>query len=86
MAHQKRDYISSKHPNEAWALDFIVDQLATGNKFRMLTVVDTYTRGCLAADGGARLRSENVVATLTRLCRERGVPKHIHCDAPEHHI
>lgn len=79
-AHRKRDYIPSTRPNEAWAMDFVADQLATGNKFRVLTVVDTFTRECLATDIGARLRSENVVATLTRLCRERGAPKRIHCD------
>lgn len=71
-AHRKRDYIPSTRPNEAWAMDFVADQLATGNKFGVLTVVDTYTRECFAADTGARLRSENVVATLTLLCRERG--------------
>lgn len=79
-AHRKRDYVPSTKPNEAWAMDFVADQLSTGNKFRILTVVDTYTRECLAADIGVRLRSENVVATLTRLCRERGAPQRIHCD------
>ncbi|WP_198678738.1 IS3 family transposase [Pseudidiomarina insulisalsae] len=79
-AHRKRDYVPSTRPNEAWAMDFVADQLSTGNKFRILTVVDTFTRECLAADIGARLRSENVVATLTRLCRERGAPNRIHCD------
>src|SRR5690606_14004530 len=57
-AHRKRDYIPSTRPNEAWAMDFVADQLATGNKFRVLTVVDTFTRECLATDIGARLRSE----------------------------
>jgi putative transposase len=61
-------------------MDFVADQISTGNKFRILTVVDTYTRECLTADVGAHLRSENVVATLTRLCRERGVPQRIYCD------
>ena len=79
-AHRKRDYIPSTRPNEAWAIDFVADLLSTGNKFRILTVVDTYTRECLAADVVARSRSENVVATLTRLCQERGVPQRIYCD------
>ena len=79
-ARRKRDYIASRYPNEVWAMDFVSDQLTTGSKFRILTVVDTFTRECLAADIGSRLRSENVVSTLTRLCRTRGTPKRIHCD------
>ncbi|MFY8274004.1 DDE-type integrase/transposase/recombinase [Pseudoalteromonas sp. SSDWG2] len=67
-------------PNQRWSMDFVSDQLTTGSKFRILTVVDTFTRECLAADICSRLRSENVVATLTRLCRKRGAPKRIHCD------
>ena len=79
-AHRKCEYIASSYPNEAWAMDFVSDQLASGNKFRILTIVDTYTRECLAADIGVSMRSENVVSTLTRLCRLRGAPKRIHCD------
>lgn len=48
-AHRKRDYVPSTRPNEVWAMDFVADQLSTGNKFRILTVVDTFTRECLAA-------------------------------------
>lgn len=80
QAHRKRDYVASSCPNEVWAMDFVSDQLTTGSKFRILTVVDTFTRECLAEDIGSCLRSENVVSTLTRLCRVRGTPKRIHCD------
>lgn len=81
-SHRKAEHRQSAMPNEAWAMDFVADQLANGQKFRILTVVDTFTRECLAADIGIRLRSENVVATLTRLCKTRGVPQRIHCDNP----
>lgn len=79
-AHLKRDYLPNTRPNEDWTMDFVADQISTWNKFRILAVVDTYTRECLATDIGVQLRSENVVATLTRLCRERGAPNRIHCD------
>ena len=49
-------------------------------KFRIVIVVDTFTRECLAADIGSSLRSENVVIALTRLFKVRGAPKRIHCD------
>jgi putative transposase len=63
--HRKRDYIPSTRPNKAWAMDLVADQLSTGNKFRILTVVDTYTREHLAAYVGMRLRSKNVVQKPT---------------------
>lgn len=43
-------------PNEPWSLDFVHDQLSNGQKFRMLTVVDIYSREALAIDVGSRLR------------------------------
>lgn len=38
-------------PNDVWAMDFVHDQLATGKKLRILTVADTHSRFCPAADG-----------------------------------
>ncbi len=39
-----------KAPNEAWSLDFVHDQLSNGQKFRMLTVVDVFSREALAIE------------------------------------
>ena len=61
-------------------MDFVVDQLADGRRFRALTVIDPYTRECLAIDIGKQLRVENVVATLERLRFDRGLPARIYCD------
>ncbi|EFB3655838.1 TPA: IS3 family transposase [Escherichia coli] len=61
-------------------MDFVSDQIANGHKFRILTIVDTFTREYSATDVGIRLHLVNVVATLTRLCQERGSPKRFHCD------
>jgi putative transposase len=54
-------------PNEAWSLDFVHDQLSNGQKFRMLTVVDVFSREALAIEVGQRLRGEHVVDVLNRL-------------------
>jgi putative transposase len=43
-------------------------------------VIDTFTRECLATTVGPKLKSENVVETLTKIVRERGVPSRIFCD------
>jgi len=67
-------------PNDAWTLDFVADQLANGQRIRVLTVVDVCTRESLAIEVGQRLRSEHVVQVLTRLTVHRGAPKRLFCD------
>ena len=66
--------------NEIWSMDFVTDQLANGRRFRALTVVDLYTRECLAIEVGHTLRAEDVVRTLEQLRFERGLPQRIYCD------
>lgn len=67
-------------PNETWAMDFVHDQLATGRKLRVLTIVDTYSRYSPAVDPRFSYRGEDVVRTLERVCRETGYPKAIRVD------
>lgn len=69
-----------ERPNEAWSLDFVHDQLSNGQKFRMLTVVDVFSREALAIEVGQRLRGENVVEVLNRLACRRGAPKYLFAD------
>ena len=57
--------------NEIWSMDFVADQLADGRRFRALTVIDLFTRECLAIDVGHGLSGRDVVATLERLRFER---------------
>ncbi|HTK72553.1 MAG TPA: DDE-type integrase/transposase/recombinase [Croceibacterium sp.] len=66
--------------NEIWSMDFVADQLADGRRFRALTVIDLFTRECLAIDVGHGLSGRDVVATLERLRFERGLPQRIYCD------
>ena len=61
--------------NEVWSADFVADALFDGRKLRMLTVVDCYTRECLAIDVGQSLKGEDVVDSLNRICGERGLPR-----------
>jgi putative transposase len=67
-------------PNEVRGMDFVADQLADGRKVRTLTVVDLFTRECLAIEVGYSLRAEHVVAAMNHLKYERGLPKRIACD------
>lgn len=61
--------------NETWAMDVVPDQLATGHKRRVLSVVDTFSRFSPVPDARFSRRGEDVVATLDPVCIEAGVPR-----------
>jgi putative transposase len=66
--------------NESWSMDFVSDQLYTGQQIRILTIVDNYSRESLALKVGRCLRGEDVVAVLNELIVVRGCPKKLWCD------
>jgi putative transposase len=66
--------------NETWAMDFVHDQLATGRKLRVLTIVDTFSRFVPALDARFSYRGEDVVQTLEQVCGRMGYPKTIRVD------
>lgn len=68
------------HENHVWSYDFVEDRTHDGRKIRMLTLVDEYTRECLALDVERRLRSDDVLDRLEKLFVTRGVPDHIRSD------
>ncbi len=67
-------------PNQEWAMDFIVDGLATGRMVRILSVVDAYTRECLALEADTSLGSGGVTRVLARLIAESGLPENVRSD------
>jgi len=67
-------------PNDRWSMDFIHDQLADGRRFRCLTIVDDFTRQCLAIVVDSSIGGAGVVRVLERLASERGRPKAITTD------
>ena len=71
---------AASRSNDVWAMDFLHDQLATGQKIRVLTVVDTFSRFSPALDARMSYRGEDVVRTLDRVCGEIGYPKTIRVD------
>jgi putative transposase len=50
MAVRREQRPAVTHPNHAWCMDFVADQLADGSKFRMLTILDIYTREALSIE------------------------------------
>jgi transposase len=65
-AKLRDDRAEAVGPNDVWAMDFVHDQLATGKKLRVLTVVDTFSRYVPVLDARFSYRGEDVVATLDR--------------------
>ena len=80
MVVQRRQRMLPTKPGEAWSMDFVADQFSHGGKFRILTVVDVYTRTALAVHAGHRLKGEDVVEVLNRLVRHHGAPRAIFVD------
>jgi putative transposase len=66
--------------NETWAMDFVHDQLATGRKLRVLTVVDIFSRFSPALEPRLTFRGTDVVEILERVCNELGFPATIRVD------
>ncbi len=75
MAVTRRERYEPSAINQAWAMDFVSDQLVEGTKFRALTIVDVFTRESLAIVAGRNLRAQHVVDTLNRLCATGAAPK-----------
>ena len=67
-------------PNHVWAYDFVFDGCANGQQLKCLTVIDEFTRECLAIDVAGSIRSRRVIEVLTRLISEHGAPRHLRSD------
>ncbi len=70
----------AERPNQIWSMDFVSDQYSTGGRFRALTVVDIFTRECLAIEVGRCLKGEDMVRVLQQLQQQRGLPQVLFCD------
>jgi putative transposase len=71
---------ASTRVNERWSLDFVLDVLDDGRRFRILTVVDDFTRSCLAIDVDTSIGGRRVAQVLQRLIETRGTPARLVTD------
>ncbi len=72
--------LGAQHKDHVWAYDFVQDVTHDGRPFRMLTIVDEYTRECLAIDVARNIRSDDVLQHISWLMATRGVPMYIRSD------
>ena len=66
--------------NQEWALDFVHDAVESGRAIRVLSVVDAYTRECLALEVDTSFASRRVTRVLEQIVAERGRPQATRCD------
>ena len=66
--------------NQRWSMDFVADSLANGRRIRVLTVVDDFTRECLAMEVDTSLPGLRVARVLDQLAVLRGLPEEITVD------
>jgi putative transposase len=69
-----------EYPNHVWSYDFVEDRTHDGRKFRMLNVIDEFTRECLTIRVSRKLKAVDVIDVLLDLFILRGVPGHIRSD------
>ncbi len=70
----------ARHPDHVWSYDLCEDRTQRGGRLRVLSVVDEYTRECLAIEVAPSMGGEQVVQTLEWLAVTRGMPEHIRSD------
>ena len=79
-AKLRNDRCSATRSNETWAMDFVHDQLATGRKLRVLTIVDIFSRFSPAVEPRFSFNGADVVEVLEGVCKEVGFPATIRVD------
>ncbi len=79
-AKLREDRADAVQSNDVWAMDFVHDQLATGRKIRILTVVDTFSRFSPVIDPRFNYKGPDVVTKLEEVCGNAGYLKTIRVD------
>ena len=68
------------HKDHVWSYDFMHERTHEGRAFRLLTILDEYTRECLAIDVDRQMNHQDVLDRLAELFVDRGVPEYIRSD------
>ena len=72
--------IAATQPNQVWTYDFVHDACANGQRLKILTLTDEFTRESLAIEVATRMNAEQVIQVLDRVLRVRGTPGYIRSD------
>lgn len=69
-----------EHRNHVWSYDFVEAQTHDGRRVRLMTLIDEFTRECLAIRVARRINSLGVIETMADTMIVRGIPEHIRSD------
>ncbi len=69
-----------EYRNHVWSYDFVSEQTHDGRKFKILNIIDEYSRECVASVVARRINSQGVILALADAMLEQGVPTHIRSD------
>jgi putative transposase len=72
--------IAATRPNQVWTYDFVHDACANGQRLKMLTVTDEFTRESLAIEVATAIRAHGVLRVLERLVAHHGAPAYLRSD------
>ncbi len=72
--------IEATRPNQVWTYDFVHDSCANGQRLKILTLTDEFTRESLAIEVASRISARQVIQVLDRVIRERGTPSYVRSD------
>jgi putative transposase len=80
LTHRGRPLAQLTRPNQQWALDFVHDRIGEGRALRVLTIIDEFTRECLATEVDTGISARQVAMTLERILAARPGPRSLRCD------
>ena len=69
-----------EHKDHVWSYDFMIERTSNGRSFKILNIIDEYTRECLAILVARKIKSQDVIDLLFHLFIFRGIPEHIRSD------
>lgn len=72
--------VRSEHPNCVWALDFVTDRTRDGKRFRVLNVIDEFTRECIYSHAERSIGATRVREILAQLVQKRCAPVYLRSD------
>lgn len=70
----------AEHPKHVWTYDILHDRLADGRPFKTLSILDEFTRECVAIFVAHSIQADNVIAVLCQVFRHRGMPEFLRSD------
>jgi putative transposase len=80
LSHRGVPLAQLTRPNQQWALDFVHDRIGDGRALRVLTIIDEFTRECLAIEVDTGISSRQVARVLERIQESRPSPLSLRCD------